>query len=263
MSRELSAISISVDYRLGPAAKFPAAVEDAEDVVNAVLNPEKPGYNELRHAINQFLRKSSRPEIELDTSRIAASGFSSGGNLALNLGLSIGQSEIVEKSWPSAFPRPFERNIPLLLFFPSFDCRQLPSERPRPPGMEEKKGFLKSLELESTVMPTYLPRDQAGHPRASPGLAQIAQIDEGGLHERAKIFLVLPELDTLASQSDVWVEKVKEEGRSGDLTVEKVKGVVHGWTQFPDSWLSEDHRSLKRDMFNKARDFVADSWSSE
>jgi acetyl esterase/lipase len=260
MSRELNAISISVDYRLGPAAKFPAAVEDAEDAVNAVLNPEKPGYNELRHAINQFLRKSSRPEIELDTSRIAASGFSSGGNLALNLGLSVRKSEIVEKNWPSAFPSPFEKNIPLLLFFPSLDCRQLPSERPRPPGMEEKKGFLKSLELESTLMPTYLPRDQAGHPRASPGLAKI---NEKSLHERAKVFLVLPELDTLASQSEVWVEKVKAEGRSGDLTVEKVKGVVHGWTQFPDSWLSEDHRRLKMDMFNKARDFAAEAWSSE
>ena len=39
--------------------------------------------------------------------------------------------------------------------------------------------------------------------------------------------------------------------------MEKVRGVVHGWTQFPNSWLSEEHRKLKADIFDKARDFVA------
>ena len=259
MSRELNAISISVDYRLGPAAKFPAAVEDAEDVVNAVLDPLKPGYTELRYSINQVLLKASRPRIDLDTSRIAISGFSSGGNLALNLGLSINTTNSVHEDWPSVLPNSFARDIPLLLFFPSLDCRLLPSERPRPPGMEkEKPSFLKALELESTVMPTYLPKDQAAHPRASPGLAEIKN---GGLHEKAKMLLVLPEWDTLAEQSDVWIEKVGKEDRAADLTVEKIKGVTHGWTQFPDSWLSVEHRKLKVEIFEKARDLVAKVWA--
>jgi len=261
MTRELNAVSISVDYRLGPAAQFPAAIEDAEDVVNAILDPIKPGYQELRYLINEQLLRTSRRRIELDANRIAVSGFSSGGNLALNLGLSINASEKDGKDgedWPSSFPAFRERDIPLLLFYPSLDCRQLPSERPRPPGMEEKTGLLKSLELESTLMPTYLPRDQAGHPRASPGLAEIRN---GGLHEKAKMLLILPELDTLAEQSDVWISKVAEEGREGDLNVEKIKGVVHGWTQFPDSWLSEEHRKLKVEVFNKSRDFITGAWA--
>ena len=225
ISRELNAICISVDYRMGPAATFPAALEDAEDVVSAILDESKPAYGELRDGINSFLRKSSRPEVELDGSRISVSGFSSGGNLALNLGLSIQNSLDVEKHWPSIFPSIFGRYILLLLFFPSLDCRQLPSERPRPPGMEEKKKnfFLKWLDLEKDLIPTYLPREQAGHPRASPGLADIR---DGGLHEKAKVLLVLPELDSLAAQSDIWIEKVAEEGRSADLTVEKVAGVA-------------------------------------
>ena len=257
MTRELNAISISVDYRLGPAAQFPAAIEDAEDVINAILDPIKPGYQELRYLINETLLKTAHRRVELDASRIAVSGFSSGGNLALNLGISIKASKSDNEDWPSAFPTTYERNIPLLLFFPSLDCRQLPSERPRPPGMEEKTNFLKSLELESTLMPTYLPRNQAGLPRASPGLAEIRN---GGLHEKAKMLLVLPEMDTLAEQSDVWISKVAEEGREDDLTVEKVKGVTHGWTQFPHSWLSEQHRALKVEVFDKARDFVAETW---
>jgi len=223
MARELNAVSISVDYRMGPASKFPAAIEDAEDVVNAILDLSKPGYKELRDGINQFLSKSSRPGLELDGSRIAISGFSSGGNLALNLGLSIPASAKVKSGWPSVFPIPFGRAIPLLLFYPSLDCRQLPHERPLPPGMEEKKSFLKGLRLEAELMPTYLPRNQAGHPRASPGLADIR---DGGLHENAKMLLILPEFDTLAAQSDVWIEKVANEGRSGDLSVEKINSVV-------------------------------------
>lgn len=262
IARELNAVTISVDYRLGPAAKFPAAIEDAEDVVNAILSSGRPGDQELRDIINDHLEKSSRPRIELDETRIAISGFSSGGNLALNLALSINASTsaMLKDDWPSAFSNPFPRSIPLLLFYPSLDCTILPSERPRPPGMEEKTGFLKALDLEASVMRTYLPQDQVNHPRASPGLANVSN---GGLHEKAKIFLVLPELDTLASQSDVWIEKVADEGRSADLSVEKVVGVVHGWTQFPDSWLSEGHKRLKTSVFNEARDFVASAWSSE
>lgn len=262
MTRELNTITISVDYRLGPAAKFPAAIEDAEDVVKAIMSPENSGYKELRSAINHHLHKSARPAIQLDETRISISGFSSGGNLALNLALSIkaSTSVMLKDDWPSAFPNSFPRAIPLLLFYPSLDCTILPSERPRPPRMEEKKGVLRTLDLESTVMRTYLPLDQVQHPRASPGLADV---QNGGLHEKAKMFLVLPELDTLASQSDVWIEKVADEGRSADLSVVKVIDVVHGWTQFPDSWLSEEHRRLKTSVFDEARDFVARAWSSE
>lgn len=260
LSRELNAVSISVDYRLGPASKFPAAIEDAEDVVNAVLDPTKPGYKELRDGINQHLLESSRLPIELDDTRIALSGFSSGGNLALNLGLSINASSpYLQEDWPSVFPTTYPRNIPLLLFYPSLDCTMLPSERPRLPGREEKKGLLKGLDLESTVMRTYLPEKDIGHPRASPGLVDI---NNGGLHEKAKMLLVLPELDTLAHQSDIWIQKVAEEGRSSDLSVEKVGGVTHGWTQFPDLMLSDEDEKLKDDVFNEAREFVAKSWSN-
>jgi acetyl esterase/lipase len=107
-------------------------------------------------------------------------------------------------------------------------------------------------------MPTYLPRNQAGHPRASPGLAEIAN---GGLHEQARILLVLPELDTLGEQSEVWLKKVADEGRANDLEVERVKGVHHGWTQYPEEWLSEEHKQLKVEVFRKAREFVKTAWA--
>ena len=73
--------------------------------------------------------------------------------------------------------------------------------------------------------------------------------------------LVLPELDTLAEQSEVWVEKVKREGGEADLIVERVQGVVHGWTQFPDAWLGEQDREVKAQVMEKARAFVEGWWS--
>jgi acetyl esterase/lipase len=54
-ARELGCLVLSVDYRLGPIDKFPAAIEDAEDVLNAVLNPIEPGYYELRDSISEHV----------------------------------------------------------------------------------------------------------------------------------------------------------------------------------------------------------------
>lgn len=56
LCRELNAIVIGVDYRMAPFDKFPAAIEDADDVVQSVLNPQWPGYNMLRGSIADFYR---------------------------------------------------------------------------------------------------------------------------------------------------------------------------------------------------------------
>ena len=51
-----------------------------------------------------------------------------------------------------------------------------------------------------------------------------------------------------------------DEGRGGDLIIQEVKGVCHGWTQFPDSWISEEHKKLKLEAFRKAREFLQEWW---
>ena len=225
LARELKCVVLSVDYRMGPIDKHPAALEDAEDILNAVLDPNAPGYMKLRKAVSKKIcenkQRRLKREIDLDKSRIAISGFSSGGNIALNLALSM-YSPQVQTDWPCRFPANYPSNIPLLLFYPSFDCRQLPSERTRPPKLPVSAGFWS--ETNDKLMPTYLPREQAGEPRASPGLADVRK----GLHSRAKMLLVLPELDTLAEQSEVWVKKVEREGRGNDLEVARFEGMKHG-----------------------------------
>ena len=279
MSRELGAIVLSVDYRLGPIDKFPAAVEDAEDVLYAVLNEEKPGYHELRKGITQKLIDSyntknhkerggkvaptsasapSKDGIILDTSKLALSGFSSGGNLALGLALDVAANPpLVPIPWAGVIPRTYAHPIPLLLFYPSLDSRLLPSERTRPPSLAVTGGFWS--EISDKLAPTYLSRVEAAHPRASPGLADIK---DGGLHEQARMLLVLPELDTLAEQSEKWIEKVEKNNRDQHLRVERYRGMKHGWTQMPESWLGPAEKQTRIETFEIAADFVKKVWAT-
>jgi acetyl esterase/lipase len=281
MCRELNCVVVSVDYRLGPSSQYPAANYDAEDVVWAVTDPSKQAYRALRAGIHDHLAEHDRKDIVLDEDRVAFSGFSSGANLALNLVLGVKDDPTVHADWPSPVSDKTQNDIPVLLFYPSLDCRLLPHERPRPrpegvdadaATAEAPKGFVERWRIEAELMPTYLPVDQRAHPRASPGLADLASPTAGlsesapeetwGLHPRAKMLLVLPEFDSLHEQSMAWIDKVRDQGRGADLTVEQIKGVPHGWTQFPDAWLHDEAKKLKYETFHKARDFVQGCWGS-
>ncbi|SNX84230.1 uncharacterized protein MEPE_02938 [Melanopsichium pennsylvanicum] len=293
MARQLDSIVISVDYRMGPFHKFPAAIEDGEDVLSAILDEESPGYTPLREAIvariqsekariakkgasaveeehRQELRNgrveemsvpstssssSSTPWFTFDSARVAISGFSSGGNLALNLALHIKPPHL-DMEWPSKFAEDHPAPIPLLLFYPSFDLRQLPSQRSRPQHMALPSPFW--TQVADALAPTYADRNQTDHPRVSPGLASLES-----LHPAARMFLVLCELDTLAEQSKAWVEKVEAYKRSKHLVVEDVANMKHGWTQMPDGWLSAEEKQAKEVVFEKGVAFVQWAWDGD
>lgn len=261
LARELPAVVISVDYRMGPIDKFPAATEDAEDVLAALLDPSCTGHANLLKAIQKRVRKDTRrsrqpaPTVALDSDRISIAGFSSGANIALNLGLSIPATPpFLSSPWPSLLPKDSQIAVPFLLFFPSLDCRVPPSQRTRPKRLPPGSEFW--TKLGDKLQDSYLPADQTAHPRASPGLNNVSEC----LHPRAKCLLVLPELDSLATQSEVWVRRVEEEGRGADLKVLHYNGMKHGWTQFPVSWLGREERKTRIDSFAKSIKFVRDAW---
>lgn len=355
MSRELGAVVISVSYRIGPFHQFPAAIHDAEDVLSAILDTSgvsKAG-NVLRTEIQRYfdmtremLTKKKKlhtaPHLEhirtmtLDPTRLAISGFSAGGNIALNMAISVppcpelalrsptlaptnsqnmGVSpagtmspllppnraatilDDITQPWPSLLPPPKAqpRMLPLLLFYPSLDARLLPHERPMKPMPSALHGDDKGTEkprmpgLFSIMGPTYLPRKLRPHPRASPGLTHTNNVQKN-----AAILLVLPEKDTLAVQSDVWVDKMNEggwngpvrfgDGREGDwdghdhsghnddpsvtqenggLEVWHAPGCRHGWTQFPDTFVPK-HEKKERDLvWERTLAFVKDNWRKE
>ena len=249
LARKTGRLIMSVDYRKGPLDQFPAAIEDAEDVLAAVLDskPYTQAGNFLRSEIRRLSYKQHPTSqlSSLDLTRLSFSGFSSGGNLAQNLVLSILNPDI---SWPSLIP-PTGPPIPILLFYPSFDSRIPEAERPRPTNLPPPGPFAASI---SGLSSTYLPNDMRAHPRASPGLADLRT----GLHPRARFLLILPEVDSLAQQSEVWIRKMKDEGMEEQLTIERVRGMRHGWTQFPELFLNDEEIRKKNEIFERAVRFV-------
>ena len=348
MSGELGAVVISVSYRIGPFHQFPAAIHDAEDVLSAILDTDQvtKASKVLRQEIQRYFTMMTRDnkkkkkrvshldhigKITLDPSRLSISGFSAGGNIALNMALwvppcpqlfstptartrtqtltrSVSPAEpfspllppvraptILDdicQPWPSILPpeKAQPRMLPLLLFYPSLDARLLPHERPmkalpnalnpddKTPQTQRMPGLF------SIMGPTYLPKKLRAHPRASPGL-----VDPNNIQKNAAIFLVLPEKDTLAVQSDVWVDKMNSEGwngpvRFGDgrnndwdghsggapsapskinggLEVWHAPGCRHGWTQFPVAFRGKHEKEERRLVFKRTLEFVKENWA--
>lgn len=248
--RKTGRLVLSIDYRKGPLDQFPSAIEDAEDVLAAILDSSgqtKAG-KVLRREIDKLYSSAMRsPVLNLDPDRISISGFSSGGNIALNLVLSVSTPNM---TWPTVFPSTPEK-IPLLLFYPSLDARELPSERPRPSNVTQPRRIFS--DMDSYLMPTYLPVELRSHPRASPGLADITAEK---LHPAAQMLLVLPEVDSLAEQSAAWIQKVRKAEKQNQLEVIQMSGMKHGWTQFPDFFLTEHERDAKRQIFSYAAEFL-------
>lgn len=77
------------------------------------------------------------------------------------------------------------------------------------------------------------------------------------------MMLVLPGLDDLAEQSEVWMRKVGEEGRARDVRVERYEGMKHGWTQFPVGWLDEAQKRARGEVFGMAVEFVREGWGCD
>ncbi|KIW00034.1 uncharacterized protein PV09_08386 [Verruconis gallopava] len=277
MANELDAVVVSVDYRMAPVDSYPAAQEDADDVLHAVLHQSAPGYTVLRDGIRKKIlsrwkhaqKKSSTssvdrsPErapslshIDLDKSKIAVTGFSSGGNLAMNIGMHISGSD-GQKEWPSPFPPDHPYPFALVLYYAAIDLQQLPSERTRPPKLPAPKGWWS--ELNDMLAPAYLPRERAAEYRASPGLAPI----ESSLHKQARLQFVLAEVDALTPQNDEWLSKASKAGRSDDIVVHRYEDQTHGWTQMPETWLNEEQRRTREDAYNKTIAFIKSTWTNE
>lgn len=135
IAKETDNIVLDIKYRLAPEHPFPAAIEDAEDVIDWVLGqPEK-----------------------YDNSKISLSGFSAGANLALV------QSAVT-------FPANTFRS--LICFYPPCDLSADPEEKwRRTPDTSGKRAFegMEHTFSESYMLPGTDPKD----PRISPLYAPV------------------------------------------------------------------------------------------
>lgn len=174
-----------------------------------------------------------------DPSQLSFSGFSSGGNLALNMVLRAGTDE--GKMWPCRIPENTSP-IPVILFYPQFDNRQDSWNRPAPDD-RGRPGRL-GTSLEKRLIPLYIPDRLRENPRISPGLLPLS-----GFHQKAHFFVVLSEYDTLRYQSDEWINKIHDKGMRSRLKVFRAPGLPHGFANFSERWLRTKAFRIKMEAY--------------
>lgn len=180
---ETSYTVLDVQYRLAPENPFPAAANDAEDVVRYVL---------------------SRPE-EYDLSKIAVSGFSAGGNIALGVGTVFSPQTIRT----------------LLAIYPPVDLFTDPGAKvqPDPSGKNVIPSTVARLFNEC-----YIREQDAKNALISPAYADedfISKLPDN-------ILIVTCAYDTLALETESLADKIEKQG--GKYLVRKrVPGVSHAW----------------------------------
>jgi acetyl esterase len=136
LANEVGAIVVSVDYRLAPEHKYPAAADDA--------------YHALRWVTEHA------GELGIDPDRIAVAGDSAGGNLAAVAAL---------RARDDAVPVAFQ-----LLVYPVIDSSATRNDYPS--KTDNATGYFLTTDQMEWYRAQYLPNDDAGEePHVSPNLA--------------------------------------------------------------------------------------------
>jgi acetyl esterase/lipase len=185
-------VVLSIDYRLAPENKFPAAVEDAVAALEWSLTKGKDLLN-------------------INMSRIATGGISAGGNLAAVLAL-----KAVENSFTPPLPKPMALQ---LLIVPSVDLTATDA-----PGgrweLNKHAPFLSPTRV-NWFKGMYLPdEDDWLKWEASPLLAP-----EELMKKAPKAWIAAGECDVLCNEAEAYAEKLKKCGVEAECVV--YKGGTH------------------------------------
>lgn len=181
ISRETEYTVLDVQYRLAPEHPFPAALNDVEDVVNWVL----------------------RQPTDFDLTKVAISGFSAGGNLALAASSTI-------------FPRDTFRAA--LAFYPVLDMYTKSSSKVSP----DPKGKPIPPAIAGMFDRCYIPSQlDARDPRISPAYSSPDRFPD-------RILIVTAAGDNLAGEGEALAARIdKLPGRQ--VVCQRMQGCNHGW----------------------------------
>ncbi|RSM03747.1 hypothetical protein CDV31_010366 [Fusarium ambrosium] len=182
MAHEAGVVVRDADYRKAPEHPYPAAMEDVEDVLKWV---------------------EGQPE-RFDPSRIAVSGFSAGGNLAL-----VAASEL-----RAQFKRINIRAV--YAFYPLVDLDRDPKLKKVPNPINPFPLF--SLRLFATC---YMPRaGERKNPRVSPTFADPALFPD-------RTIIITCSADNLSPEAEEMGEKLKAGG--ANVEVVQLENAPHGF----------------------------------
>jgi acetyl esterase len=212
LCRDLAAgagiVVISVGYRLAPEHPYPAAVDDAEDAVAAVVD--------------------TAPTLGVDAARIAVGGDSAGGNLAT----------VVAARW--AARRAASESLPALrlqlLLYPV--CDLTGDGRQHASRTENGDGYILTAEVMAFFGASYLGGTDADP--ASPDISPlVAELPDG----LPPALVVTAEYDPLRDEGEAYAARLREAGVEVDAV--RYDGAVHSFVQM-SAFAEVSRRALRR-----------------
>ncbi|TDZ39143.1 putative alpha/beta hydrolase [Colletotrichum trifolii] len=195
----LSAVVLSVSYRLAPGYPFPTPVEDCAD------------------SILQIVARAD--EFRIDKSKVFLSGFSAGASLALASWNLLQDPE----RWGYELRFPIPDISGLVLFYPLLDwtiTRPVKREASGNPDMTLPKGMTDLFDASYVCPPR--PRSERHDPRLSPGLMTDEMVDR-----LPPVHLCLCEYDMLLLEGQKFAKRLQDRGRRVSTRV--VEGEKHAW----------------------------------
>jgi acetyl esterase/lipase len=207
-------VILDCDYAKAPENPCPAATDDVRDVLEYVFG---------------------RPEV-FDLNKITTGGFSSGGNLALGMSVTLGK-EASEGRMPFPVPPSRENNHPIkavIAFYPSTDWE--PDSDCGPPSGTNAPGLPISKDLIATFFSAYFyppgpltkeedakrKEQQMRTPLYTPRWAEPQYFPK-------LVGLITCEYDPLTLGTEGLRVDLMKEGDAIEVSGWKVKGVQHAW----------------------------------
>jgi acetyl esterase/lipase len=203
-----NAVFVSADYRLSPENPFPVAVEDSADALLYLIR--------------------SGPDLHIDPMKLAVSGFSAGGNLAITSTLCL--ADHLKTLKESGTPVPAHRIRAVASWYPITDYTQ-PRAAKRAASVRPDKTLPDTLTSLFDASYLHPPSLRLANPYLSPSKATDEQLAQA---MPETMILYTCEWDMLMREGEEFAQRLKKAPMSRDVKYKMVKGVPHAWDKSPD-----------------------------
>ena len=210
--KDIGAVFVSVEYRLGPASPFPTAVEDGVEALLYLTDKEE--------------------ELGIDTTRMIITGFSAGGNLAFSVPLKLHAhleglgSEAAAQPTMMKNRRTTPRIIAIISWYPILDYR-IPRTEKRATSVRPEKCL--SPMFTNLFDDSYLPNTED---KASPFASPVAASDESLMTSLpSHIIIYLCEWDMLLQEGQDFARRLKNLGKNVESLI--IEQVEHAFDKMP------------------------------
>ncbi|KAI0017385.1 alpha/beta-hydrolase [Xylariomycetidae sp. FL0641] len=202
-----NAVFVSVGYRLAPEFPFPTAVDDGADALRyIILNAD---------------------QFRIDRNRMATSGFSAGGNIALTAPMRL-KRHIESKTMDPALPD--YKILAVATWYPITDYTLSRDERR---AYSARPEYTLSPALTNLFDASYLfpPNLDLSDPTLSPNKASDEELMES---IPPNVFFFTCEWDMLLREGEELARRLQQEPVSKRLFYTMINEVPHGWDKAPN-----------------------------